>query len=173
MFTRIPAGFPPRPTAPVPSAPPLPMSPPSQIPNRAQTRHTRHARVGLTPISSTICAQFPSHTGVGVSRLSPARRRGLLACPELVEALLATIQPPTQQLPTPISSTGYRQSPSPRGVGGPCASPFSKFYFTPVRPGPICQPAPAGVAVMSQSAIASRACFQNRRVLREAVILCS
>ena len=65
MFTRIPAGFPPRPTAPVTAAAPFPMSPPSQIPNRAQTRHTRHARVAATPIPSAICAQFPSHMGGG------------------------------------------------------------------------------------------------------------
>ena len=70
MFTRIPAGFPPRPTAPVTAAAPFPVSPPSQILNRAQTRHTRHARVGLTPIPSIICAQFPSHRGVGVPRAS-------------------------------------------------------------------------------------------------------
>ena len=42
--------------------PPLP-SPGLQ--NPTQTRHTRHARVDLTPIPSCACAQLPSHMGVG------------------------------------------------------------------------------------------------------------
>ena len=103
MFTRIPAGFLRRPTAPVPAAPPFPMSPLSQIPNRAQTRHTRHARVAATPIPSAICAQFPSHMGVGVSRLSPSA---------------AQHRPAADQTPaTQIPSMRYSQSPSPIGEG--------------------------------------------------------
>ena len=39
---------------------------PSLLPNRAQTRHTRHARVAATPIPSCACAQLPSPMGVAL-----------------------------------------------------------------------------------------------------------
>ena len=39
---------------------------PSALPNRAQTRHTRHAGVGATPIPSYACAHFPSPMGVAL-----------------------------------------------------------------------------------------------------------
>ena len=52
-------------SAPITAGVPFPAIRPSPIPNRAHTRHTRHAGVGLTPIPSTICAQLPSHMGGG------------------------------------------------------------------------------------------------------------
>ena len=63
-------------------------------PNRAQTRHTRHARVAATPITSCACAHFPSPMGVALHvhfpsphvllRLGARSTRPPLRCPGLV-----------------------------------------------------------------------------------------